>query len=124
MSKRKNETRKQIKKTSKKMLTLTGVSVLSVEFKLLLGNTFLCSCGLMSILASGGQFLGQLSLASLYSGGISSQYLHQGEGQQLQVKITSSGSRTDPLPHIAMRNLQRWLNTVNNQTVKDDELWT
>lgn len=72
------------------MLTLTGVSVLSVEFRLLLGTTFLWSWGLMSILASWGQFLGQLSLDSLSSGGISSQYLHQGEGQQLQVKITSS----------------------------------
>ncbi len=54
----------------------------------------------MSILASG--VLGQLSLASISSAGISSQYLHQGEGQQLQVKITSSGSRIDHLPKIAM----------------------
>lgn len=89
------------------MLTLIGASMLSVEFRLLLGKTFLWSCGLRSIVASGGQFLGQLSLASFSSGGISSQYLHQGDGKQLQVKITSSGTRTDPLPHIAMRNLRR-----------------
>ncbi len=82
------------------VLTLTGASVLSVRFRLLLGKTFLWSCGLMSILESG--VLGRLSLASSSSAGISSQYLHQGEGQQLQVKITSSGSRIDPLPQIAM----------------------
>lgn len=87
------------------VLTLTGASALSVELRLLLRKTFLWSWGLMSILAS--WVLGQLSMASLSSAGISSQYLHQGEGQQLQVKITSSGSKTDPLPLIAIRRIDR-----------------
>lgn len=63
-------------------------------------KVFLGSCGLASSLTSGG--LVHASGASFSSGGISSQYLHQGGGQQLEVKIISSRKQSDTLRHITM----------------------
>lgn len=79
------------------LLTWPGVSPLPVEGRLLLVKAFLGSCGLVSILTSG--VLMHVSWASFSSGGISSQYLHQGGGQQLEVKIISSRRQSDTLRH-------------------------
>lgn len=82
------------------VLTWPGVSPLPLEGRLLLVKDFLGSCGLVSILTSGD--LVHVSWASFSSGGISSQYLHQGGGQQLEVKIISSRRQSDTLRHITM----------------------
>lgn len=87
-------------------LTWLGVSPLPVEGRLLLVKDFLGSCGLVSILTSG--VLVHKSWASFSSGGISSQYLHQGGGQQLEVKIISSRRQSDTLRYIIMGCDERW----------------
>lgn len=90
------------------VLTWQGVSPLPVEGRLLLVKDFLGNCGLVSILTSG--VLVHVSWASFSSGGISSQYLHQGGGQQLEVKIISSRRQSDTLRHITLGCDERWRN--------------